>query len=155
VASAWGNDKPSVQIEGLYKVFNSTRKGNKVAIAGLNLEMMHNEITCLLGTNGAGKTTTISILTGTTNASGGDCKVYGNSIKHQMHAIRRILGICPQYDVLFKDLTVREHLEFYAVIKGVSYADLHRTVDMMIAEVELCDKEHFPSASLSGGQSAS
>jgi len=138
VAAGWAMDKPSVKIDGLYKVFNSTRKGNKVAIAGLNLQMFHDEITCLLGTNGAGKTTTISILTGTTNASGGDCSIYGNSVNDEMHAIRRFLGICPQYDVLFNDLTVREHLQ--------------KTVDTMIAEVELCDKEHFASSCLSGGQ---
>jgi ATP-binding cassette subfamily A (ABC1) protein 3 len=151
-AASWPSDVPSVEIKKLYKVFSATRKGNKVAIAGLNLEMNHNEITCLLGTNGAGKTTTISILTGTTNPSGGECTVYGSCIRTQMHAVRRILGICPQYDVLFKDLTVREHLEFYAVIKGVAYSDLDKTVAHMIAEVELCDKEHFASSSLSGGQ---
>jgi hypothetical protein len=45
--------------------------------------------------------------------------MYGHSIKTDMQTIRRSLGFCPQHDVLFASLTVREHLELYCVLKNV------------------------------------
>ena len=35
-----------------------------------------------------------------------------------MDKIRENLGVCPQHDVLFADLTVKEHLELFAAFKG-------------------------------------
>ena len=36
-----------------------------------------------------------------------------------MESIRKSLGVCPQHDILFGDLTVREHLELFATFKGI------------------------------------
>lgn len=74
----------------------------------------------LTGTNGAGKTTTISILTGMIKPTSGTAFVDGHSILEDMSAIRQNLGVCPQFDILWPDLTVREHLELYSAIKGYS-----------------------------------
>lgn len=79
----------------------------------------HQKIFCA-GTNGAGKTTTISILTGMLKPTSGTAFVNGLSIQDDMSAIRQNLGVCPQFDILWPDLTVREHLELYAAIKGYS-----------------------------------
>ena len=73
-----------------------------------------------VGTNGAGKTTTISILTGLIEASSGVAYVDGRSVRDDMTGIRENLGVCPQFDVLWPDLTVREHVELFAQIKGYS-----------------------------------
>jgi ATP-binding cassette subfamily A (ABC1) protein 3 len=35
-----------------------------------------------------------------------------------MEEIRKVMGVCPQFDILYDDLTVKEHLELYAVFKG-------------------------------------
>lgn len=72
----------------------------------------------LLGHNGAGKTSTVSMLTGLYSATEGGAEVYGINIFHQLRAARRIMGICPQYDVLFELLTVKEHLAFFFELKG-------------------------------------
>lgn len=74
----------------------------------------------IAGANGAGKTTTISILTGMLAPSSGDALIYGRSILGGMKAIRQNLGVCPQFDILWPDITVREHLELYCAIKGYS-----------------------------------
>ena len=68
------------------------------------------QVSALLGHNGAGKTTTISILTGMLNQTSGDALINGKSIKTEMSSIRASLGICPQFDVLWPTLTVKEHL---------------------------------------------
>ena len=106
---------------------------------GLSLNMYEGQITALLGHNGAGKTTTISILTGiitiiavwdvvvppslSPSVSGlytptsGTAIINGYDIRSNMDQIRHSLGICPQHNILFDRLTVREHLKFFARLK--------------------------------------
>lgn len=79
--------------------------------------MYKGQITALLGHNGAGKTTTMSILTGLFPPSSGSAQVDGKSILTDMEAIRESLGLCPQHNVLFDRLTVKEHLEFFINLK--------------------------------------
>ena len=51
-------------------------------------------------------------------ASGGSAFVDGRSIGADMRHIRKSLGVCPQFDILWPTITVREHLEIFAAIKG-------------------------------------
>jgi len=48
-----------------------------------------------------------------------------------------ISGVCPQHNILFDLLTVREHLEMFALIKGMNRADVPAAVAEMIKEVSL------------------
>ena len=59
----------------------------------------------------------MSILTGLFPASSGTAKVNGKNIETEMDAIRESLGLCPQHNVLFDRLTVKEHLEFFSALK--------------------------------------
>ncbi|RHZ34332.1 hypothetical protein DYB37_012253, partial [Aphanomyces astaci] len=140
----------ALQIRNLRKVFPGP-DGGKVAVKGLDLTMYKNQITCLLGHNGAGKTTLISMLTGMISISGGDATVNGLSLTHDMAVIRRSMGICPQHDVLYAELTVEEHLVLYNKIKGFSGQAMLDQVDASIAEVGLTEKRHARSSDLSGG----
>uniref|UniRef100_A0A8B9UKM0 ABC transporter domain-containing protein n=1 Tax=Anas zonorhyncha TaxID=75864 RepID=A0A8B9UKM0_9AVES len=105
-----------IKIKHLSKVF---RVGNKVkeAVKDLTVNMYEGQITVLLGHNGAGKTTTLSMLTGLYSPTSGQAYINGYEISQDMVLIRRSLGLCPQHDVLFDNMTVEEHLHFYA---GVS-----------------------------------
>ena len=91
--------------------------GSKVAVDELSLNIFKGQITALLGHNGAGKTTTISMLTGLYPPSSGSAHINGNSIITDMDAIRESLGLCPQHNVLFDRLTVKEHLDFFISLK--------------------------------------
>lgn len=86
---------------------------------GLSLTIKQGEIFALLGKNGAGKSTTISILTGLTAPTSGSVTIFGNDITTDMDVIRTIIGICPQEDVLWDELTVEEHLITYGKLKGM------------------------------------
>ena len=128
----------SVVLHGLRKEFPSPDgQPNKVAVQGLTTELYEGQIYALLGHNGAGKTTTISMLTGLIVPTAGDATVRGLSVVKQMSSIRRSLGICPQHNVLYDSLTVREHLLFYAGLKGLDVhgAGMQREVANKIAEV--------------------
>ncbi|XP_058509003.1 phospholipid-transporting ATPase ABCA3 [Solea solea] len=130
-----------------FKVGNKTRK----AVHDLTLNMFEGQITVLLGHNGAGKTTTLSMLTGLFPPSGGRAYINGYDICQDMALIRRSLGLCPQHDVLFDNLTVREHLLFYAQLKGFSKNKTPDEVDRIIRILNLENKRHARSKTLSGG----
>jgi ABC-type multidrug transport system ATPase subunit len=54
----------------------------------------------------------------------GDARVYGASILMDMARIRQSLGVCPQFDILWPEITALEHLQLYAAIKGFRRADV-------------------------------
>lgn len=139
-----------VSIKNLRKVFKGST-GSKVAVDGLSLQMYKGQITALLGHNGAGKTTTMSILTGLFPPTSGSAHVNGKSILTGMDAIRDSLGLCPQHNVLFDRLTVKEHLEFFINLKGTFGQQANSEVLQMINDIQLNDKMNWASSKLSGG----
>ena len=58
----------------------------------------------------------------------GEAVINGMSIRNQMGRIRQNLGVCPQFDILWPDISVKEHLELYAAIKGYSCKDTRQVV---------------------------
>ncbi|KAF9353916.1 ATP-binding cassette sub- A member 1 [Mortierella sp. AD094] len=89
------------------------------AVDRLNLITEPNELFALLGQNGAGKSTTMQMLYGVTNPTSGDAFLFDRSIRSDMQEIRASMGVCPQHDVLFNDLTCWEHMQLYAGIKDL------------------------------------
>ncbi|XP_046544461.1 phospholipid-transporting ATPase ABCA3-like [Haliotis rubra] len=140
-----------ISIQNLKKVFGSGSK-KKVAVDGMSLNMFEGQISVLLGHNGAGKTTTMSVLTGFIPASGGTAIVNGYDINNDIQSVRQSLGLCPQHNILFDSLTVHEHLEFFACLKGCSSKNVQSAVTSMINEVGLSQKTYTESRHLSGGQ---
>uniref|UniRef100_A0A8C2Q231 ATP-binding cassette, sub-family A (ABC1), member 3b n=1 Tax=Cyprinus carpio TaxID=7962 RepID=A0A8C2Q231_CYPCA len=139
-----------VKIKHLAKVFKVGNK-TKDAVRDLTLNMFEGQITVLLGHNGAGKTTTLSMLTGLFPPSSGRAYINGYDICQDMALIRRSLGLCPQHDVLFDNLTVREHLLFYTQLKGYPREKIPDEVDRTLRILNLEDKRHARSKTLSGG----
>ena len=103
------------------------------------------------GHNGAGKSSVIAMITGLTTISAGDCMVYDHRLPGELSEIRTMTGMCPQQNVLFPTLTVREHLRFFGCIKGSYGKILFEQVDQMINDVGLSTKRDVPAGSLSGG----
>lgn len=140
----------SVQIKDLRKVY-----GEKIAVDGLSLSMYSGQVTALLGHNGAGKTTTINMLTGMVKPTSGYALVAGKDIRTQMNQIRKETGICLQHDCLFPQLTVKEHIEFFARVKGMyakmSKKEAEEKVMTSIEDVALMEKRNTLSKNLSGG----
>jgi ATP-binding cassette subfamily A (ABC1) protein 3 len=133
-----------IQINKLCKKYNTT-----VAVENLSMNIRENEITVLLGHNGAGKTTTMSILTGMINATKGNVIINGKDIKKETDEVRKNTGLCPQHNLLFLDLTVREHLKFLAMLKGLDNID-HEIEDLLV-KLGLNEKANSMACTLSGG----
>lgn len=143
--------RPGVRIQRLVKEFDG-QEGKKTAVDRLTVSMYEGQITALLGHNGAGKSTTISMLTGLFPPTSGDAVVYGRSIVEDIVGVRQLTGVCPQHDVLFDLLTVREHLELFAGIKGMVPEAAGPHIRKLAADVDLLDKFNSKSKTLSGGQ---
>ncbi|KAG9340457.1 hypothetical protein JZ751_021570 [Albula glossodonta] len=89
--------------------------------------------------------------TGLFPPTSGRAYINGYDISQDMALIRRSLGLCPQHDVLFDNLTVREHLLFYAQLKGYPREKIPEEVDRIICMLNLEDKRFARSKTLSGG----
>ncbi|CAE8598611.1 unnamed protein product, partial [Polarella glacialis] len=140
-----------VQTRGLRREFN-TPGGTKVAVAGLDLTMYQGQVLALLGHNGAGKSTTIHMLTGMVEPTSGEAIVAGHPLRSGLREIRQLIGVCPQHDVLWLELTVGEHLTVYAQLRGVPALEVVSRAREMMQQVGLTEKAMTRAGSLSGGQ---
>ncbi|CAD5182702.1 unnamed protein product [Musa acuminata subsp. malaccensis] len=116
--------------------------------------MVHfDNLFCLLGPNGAGKTTVINCLTGITPVTGGDALIYGYSVRSSvgMSKIRRMIGVCPQFDILWDELSALEHLHLFASIKGLPPSRIKSVAEKSLADVKLIAAARVRSGSYSGG----
>ncbi|KAH6578232.1 hypothetical protein BASA61_004022 [Batrachochytrium salamandrivorans] len=143
---------PAAKIIHLRKVYTSFfGKEEKIAIKDLCLTFEEGKLLALLGQNGAGKSTTMNILSGLTPSSSGDGYMYGLSVQYQMRHIRKIMGVCPQHDILFNDLTGREHIYLYAGLKGVPREEWDLLVNDRLHAVRLLKVADHRSKTYSGG----
>ncbi|KAI4454722.1 atp-binding cassette transporter subfamily a abca [Holotrichia oblita] len=146
--------KEAIRIVDLFKSFHHCRQPEIKAINGINLTIYEGQITAILGHNGAGKTTLFNIFTGLTSPSSGTAYVFGYDIRdpNDMDQIRRMTGVCPQHDILFDNLTPREHLEFFAAVKGIPASTREFEVTKTLKDIDLVDKANCYAKHLSGGQ---
>lgn len=61
------------------------------------------------------------------------------------------IGVCPQFDILWRELTIEEHLLFYARMKGVPAGEEERAVREALEEVDLWERKGMQAGELSGG----
>lgn len=118
------------------------RKDSVVAVENLDLNVLEGQITVLLGANGSGKTTALEAIAGLAGVKEGDITIstgVGGSI-----------GICPQKNVLWDELTVEEHVRIWNLIK--SKGDNKDTLKELVESCDLTRKRHAQSKTLSGGQ---
>ena len=62
-----------------------------------------------------------------------------------------MIGYCPQFEAIFENLTVRQHLEFYANIKGVQSDFLDELIEKTLKEMDLSSYSNINAGTLSGG----
>ena len=124
----------------------------KVAVQDVTFAVNNNSIFGLLGPNGAGKTSLISILTGLYPPSQGFASLGGFDINKEQKKVFNCTGVCPQHDILWSDLTIKEHLLFYARLKGVAIKDEEAYVTKAIDQVDLSKFTNRLSQGLSGGE---
>ncbi|MFB6165924.1 MAG: ABC transporter ATP-binding protein [Haloarculaceae archaeon] len=137
-------DQPAIRAEGLTRRF-----GPVTALDGVDLSLEAPGIVGLAGPNGAGKTTLIEALLGLLAPTAGTVRVDGTDPLAFDAADRRRLGYMPQHEAVYRDLTVRENVDFFARLYGVP--DRTAAVDRALAFVDLDGRAGDRVAALSGG----
>lgn len=124
--------------------------GNNVAVQDVTFGVKRGEVFALLGPNGAGKSTTISLIRGDIQPSNNEGEVFVENIpiSKRRAAARNFLGVCPQNDAC-DQMTVVEHLQFYARIRGV--VGVEHNTRKVISAVGLDNFANRMAAKLSGG----
>ena len=131
------------QFIGVHKRF-----GSHEVLRGLSFDVRSSEVTALLGPNGSGKSTALRVLAGLLVPDSGEVRLHGAPLTRE--AAQRI-GSCPQDVALYRDLTVRENLEFFATLHGLAGAPRRRRVDDVIAQLQLAAHADRRVMALSGG----
>ncbi|XP_015126948.1 ATP-binding cassette sub-family A member 5 [Diachasma alloeum] len=146
--------REAIRIVDLYKSYQKCRKPEIKAVNGINLTIYEGQITAILGHNGAGKTTLFNILTGLTAPTAGTALIFGYDVRdsNDMQMIRSMTGVCPQHDILFDLLTPREHLEFFAAVRGIPRSEIDIEVKKTLKDIDLLEKADTFAKYLSGGQ---
>lgn len=121
------------------------------AVDGLDLQVEKGTCLGLLGHNGAGKTTTISMLIGLIAPTYGDITVNGVSVRENLEGVRRQLGVCPQHDILWGELTPWQHLKLFARLRGLPLKYVKREIIERLKAVNLYDVRNKQVRTFSGG----
>ena len=131
----------AVEITGL-----TVGRGKRTVLRNLSLTIPLGAITGLLGPSGCGKTTLMRAIVGTQIVNSGTVTVLGSPAGSA--PLRRTVGYVTQAPSVYRDLTVRENVEYFGSLYGRGRAD----VASAIASVGLADNASSRAGELSGGQ---
>ena len=110
--------------------------GGLKALDRVSFEVNDGEIFGLIGPDGSGKTTLFRILTTLMNADEGDASVGGMDVTAEWRSIRASIGYMPGKFSLYQDLSVRENLQFFASLFGVTIQDNYELIAPIYSQIE-------------------
>jgi ABC-type multidrug transport system ATPase subunit len=125
--------------------------GEKIAVDHLNLKVEKGEIFGFLGPNGSGKSTTIKMLCGLLAPTSGTAIVSGIDVNKDPELIRAKIGYMPQKFSLYEDLTVKENIDFYSKLYGVTGPGAKQRKEEIIELVGIGHYKKYLGKQLSGG----
>ncbi|WP_417391829.1 ABC transporter permease [Gimesia sp.] len=125
--------------------------GNLKAVDQVSFTVQRGAIFGLLGPNGSGKSTIIRMLCGVLEPTGGAARVLGYDVATDAELIKRRIGYMSQSFSLYADLSVRENIEFYGRIYGLTPEKLEQRFQEIIELTSLQDRLDQLAGNLSGG----
>lgn len=125
--------------------------GSYTAVNHLTLHIPEGDLFGFVGPNGAGKTTTIRIVCGLLKASGGSIQISGISSGTGGKEMKRLIGYVPDFFGVYDNLKVREYMDFYGSMYGMSSRDIAKLTDDLLELVNLSDKKEVYVDTLSRG----
>jgi len=136
-----------IEVRDLQKSF-----GDVQAVAGVSFTAADGQITGLLGPNGAGKTTTLRMLYTLMRPQAGQVLIDGIDAFTDTLAARQRLGVLPDARGLYKRLTARENIEYFAALHGVEPALAKSRIDALVAALDMQDIVERRTEGFSQGQ---
>lgn len=138
------DESPFLVSRNLTKTF-----GRFTALRSLSLDVPPGEFLTIVGRNGAGKTTFLKIVASIIRSYAGEVVLGGVNLKDSDEATRRMIGFVSHESLLYKDLSARDNLTFYARMYGVP--ERERRIDEAIRRADLEAKSSVLVRALSRG----
>jgi ABC-2 type transport system ATP-binding protein len=136
--------KDLIRVVDFHKAYDRT-----MAVQGLSFEVAGGQVLGLVGPNGAGKTSTMRAIAGILPASRGRLEIDRYSLEDAPLEAKSRLGYIPDDPQLFDDLTVAEHLAFFASAYNVTNAACK--AQRLLQQFQLDEKLHATARDLSRG----
>ena len=139
------NSSSILEVEGLNVFY-----GNFQAVKNVSFKVNSGEIFGLLGPNGAGKTSTLSAIEGLLIPQSGEISIAGYNTRKQALYARANMGVQLQATSFQPELTIKEIIQLYAGIYGVSLTP--EKLDVILQDIKLEESASKKFGELSGGQ---
>ncbi len=147
------NEFGNLRLDAVHLTRTASR--HQVLLDDVSLSILPREFIAIVGVSGAGKTTLLDALSGFRPAHRGKVFVNGHDLYQNFEAYRTELGYVPQDDIIHRDLTVYQALDFAARLrlpKDISKKERHQQIQAVLADLELTHRQHALVKNLSGGQ---
>lgn len=135
-----------LRVHGLTKSYGETR-----AIDGLTFEVPRGACYGLVGPNGSGKSTTMRTIVGLVRPDDGAIEVCGTSVRDDVLAVRRSMGVMLDPLQLFDRLTAREYLATIGELRGLDATTIERRGTELLTVLDVVDDADRPIAGYSHG----
>ncbi|OPJ88485.1 hypothetical protein AV530_003038 [Patagioenas fasciata monilis] len=144
--------KEAIRLNNVTKIYKKDKLTE--GLRGVSLNIYEGQITALLGHSGSGKTTLLNVLGGFSSPSAGSATIYNYKVSdvEDMEGIQALVGFCPQFNLHFELLTVKENLRTFAHIKGIPWKEVAQEVQKVLVMLDLTDLQDVCANTLSGGQ---
>ncbi|HPW89069.1 MAG TPA: ATP-binding cassette domain-containing protein [Kaistella chaponensis] len=114
------------------QIINLTKKfAEQIALNTINIEINNNEIIGLLGPNGAGKSTLMKSIVGALKIDQGAILFDGKDIRENEIAVKKKMGFLPENNPLYREMYVKEYLNFVAELHQISKERIDEVIDLV------------------------
>lgn len=134
----------SLVVSNIQKQYNG-----QTAVDGISFELHPGEIVGFLGPNGAGKSTTLKMIAGILQPDAGKITINNHLVQVDSIEAKKLIGYLPENNPLYKDLYVKEYLQFLANIHQVQ--DVSKRIKEVIDFLQLGLMQHKKIGELSKG----
>lgn len=129
----------------------SKNYGDFSALNNVSLFVEKGTIFGLLGPNGAGKSTLIKVLSCQSRPSAGNAYISGLDVVTDKKEVLSIIGIVPQENSFYDELTVNENLLYFGSLYGVPVIEIKKRSHKILEMLQLREKSASRAGTLSGG----
>ncbi len=139
-------DNDIIEIRSLSKKY-----GTFIALNDVSLSIEKGTIFGLLGPNGAGKSTLIKVLSCQSLPTAGHAYIAGLDVVSDKKDVLSIIGVVPQENSFYDELTINENLLFFGSLYGVPVIDIKKRSHKILDMLQLAEKSNSSASTLSGG----
>jgi len=143
-------DSKFIEVKDISKTFYGQITTH--ALDNISFEIDKGESIILIGPNGCGKSTLLNAMTGTISADDGELYINRKKSVIGFSILQDMIGICFQDNVFFTSLSVKEHLLFFASIRGQGTEEAYSQIESLLSGLNLIGSKNTAAGNLSGGQ---